>query len=62
MTFLIIMYSFGFRFNEQDIGPELLGRPGLETTVGMTVGMIVAHTASGKQPAQQPRRATAPMR
>ncbi len=32
MTFLIIMYSFGFRFNEQDIGPELLGRPGLETT------------------------------
>ncbi len=58
MTFLIIMYSFGFRFNEQDIGPELLGRPGLETTVGM----IAAHTASGKQTARKPRRATAPMR
>ena len=52
------MYSFGFRFNEQDIGPELLGRPGLETTVGM----IAAHVASGKQAARQPRRATAPMR
>jgi len=38
------MYSFGFRFNEQDIGPELLERPGLETTEGM----IAAHTASGK--------------
>jgi hypothetical protein len=58
MTFLIIMYSFGFRFNEQDIGPELLGRPGLETTVGM----IAAHTASGKQTARQPRKAAAPMR
>ncbi len=58
MTFLIIMYSFGFRFNEQDIGPELLGRPGLETTVGM----IAAHTASGKQTAQQPRSGTVPMR
>ena len=58
MTFLIIMYSFGFRFNEQDIGPELLGRPGLETTVGM----IAARTASGKQTARQPRMATAPMR
>jgi len=57
MTFLIIMYSFGFRFNEQDIGPELLGRPGLETTVGM----IAAHTTSGKQTARQPHRATAPM-
>ena len=55
MTFLIIMYSFGFRFNEQDIGPELLGRPGLETTVGM----IAARAASGKQTARQPRRATA---
>lgn len=52
------MYSFGFRFNEQDIGPELLGRPDLETTVGM----IAAHTASGKQTARQPRKATAPMR
>lgn len=50
------MYSFGFRFNEQDIEPELLGRPGLETTVGM----IAAHTASGKQTARQPRQATAP--
>ena len=58
MTFLIIMYSFGFRFNEQDIGPELLGRPGLETTVGM----IAAHTTSGKQTARQPRKATAPVR
>ena len=56
MTFLIIMYSFGFRFNEQDIGPELLGRPGLETTVGM----IAAHAAAGKQKARQPRRTTAP--
>lgn len=52
------MYSFGFRFNEQDIGPELLGRPGLEATVGM----IAAYAASGKQAARQPRRATAPMR
>ncbi len=52
------MYSFGFRFNEQDIGPELLGRLGLKTTVGM----IAAHTASGKQTARQPRRTTAPMR
>lgn len=58
MTFLIIMYSFGFRFNEQDIGPELLGRPGLEATVGM----IAARAVSGKQAARQPRRATAPMR
>ena len=58
MTFLIIMYSFGFRFNEQDIGPELLGRPGLETTVGM----IAAPTAAGKQAARRPRRAAAPMR
>ena len=58
MTFLIIMYSFGFRFNEQDIGPELLGRPGLETPVGM----IAAHTASGKETARQPHRATTPMR
>ena len=57
MTFLIIMYSFGFRFNEQDIGPELLGRHGLEATVGM----IAAHTASGKQTARQPRKATAPV-
>lgn len=52
------MYSFGFRFNEQDIGPELLGRHGLEATVGM----IAAHTAAGKQTARQPRRATAPVR
>lgn len=52
------MYSFGFRFNEQDIGTELLGHPGLEATVGM----IAAHTASGKQTARQPRRATEPMR
>ena len=52
------MYSFGFRFNEQDIGPELLGRPGLETPVGM----IAAHTASGKETARQPHRATTPMR
>ena len=58
MTFLIIMYSFGFSFNEQDIGPELLGRPGLETPVGM----IAAHTASGKQTARQPRRTTALVR
>lgn len=50
------MYSFGFRFNEQDIGPELLGRPGLETTVGM----IAAQPAAGKQRARQPRKATAP--
>ena len=57
MTFLIIMYSFGFRFNEQDIGPELLGRHGLETTMGI----IAAHTASGKQTARQPRKATAPV-
>ncbi len=57
MTFLIIMYSFGFRFNEQDIGPELLGRHGLETTMGI----IAAHTASGKQTTRQPHRATAPM-
>ena len=57
MTFLIIMYSFGFRFNEQDIGPELLGRHGLEATVGM----IAAHTAAGKQTVRQPRRATAPV-
>ena len=52
------MYSFGFRFNEQDIGPELLGRPGLEATVGM----IAAHTAAGKQRARQPRKATTPVR
>lgn len=52
------MYSFGFRFNEQDIGPELLGRHGLEATVGM----IAAHAAAGKQTARQPLRATAPMR
>lgn len=52
------MYSFGFRFNEQDIGPELLGRPGLEATVGM----IAAHTAAGKQTARRPHRTTAPMR
>ena len=52
------MYSFGFRFNEQDIGPELLGRPGLEATVGM----IAAPPAAGKQKARQPRKATAPMR
>ena len=52
------MYSFGFRFNEQDIGTELLGRPGLEATVGM----IAAHTAAGKQRARQPRKAAAPMR
>ena len=58
MTFLIIMYSFGFRFNEQDIGPELLGRPGLETTVGM----IAASPAAGKQRARQSRKATAPIR
>ena len=58
MTFLIIMYSFGFRFNEQDIGPELLGRLDLETTVGM----IAARAASGKRTARQLRRATAPMR
>lgn len=51
------MYSFGFRFNEQDIGPELLGRHGLEATVGM----IAAHTAAGKQTVLQPRRATAPV-
>ena len=58
MTFLIIMYSFGFRFNEQDIGPELLGRHGLETTVGM----IAAPPAAGKQRARQPRWTAAPMR
>ena len=58
MTFLIIMYSFGFRFNEQDIGTELLGRPGLEATVGM----IAAPPAAGKQRARRPRKATAPMR
>ena len=58
MTFLIIMYSFGFKFNEQDFGPELLGRLGLETTVGM----IAAHTAAGKQTTRRPRRTTAPMR
>lgn len=52
------MYSFGFRFNEQDIGPELLGRPGLEATVGM----IAAHAAAGKQTARQSRKATAPTR
>ena len=52
------MYSFGFRFNEQDIGTELLGRPGLETTVGM----IAASLAAGKQVARQSRKATAPMR
>jgi len=52
------MYSFGFRFNEQDIGPELLGRPGLETTVGM----IAAPPAAGKQRARQPRWTAAPMR
>ena len=57
MTFLIIMYSFGFRFNEQDIGPELLGHHGLEATVGM----IAAHAAAGKQTTRQPHRATAPM-
>jgi len=52
------MYSFGFRFNEQDIGPELLGRHGLETTMGI----IAAHTASGKQTARRPHRITAPVR
>ena len=52
------MYSFGFRFNEQDIGPELLDRRGLAATVGM----IAAHTAAGKQTARQLRRATAPVR
>lgn len=52
------MYSFGFKFNEQDIGPELLGRPGLEATVGM----IAAKPAAGKQGARQPRKAAAPMR
>ena len=57
MTFLIIMYSFGFRFNEQDIGPELLGRPGLEATVGM----IAAHTAAGKRTARRTRGTTAPV-
>lgn len=52
------MYSFGFRFNEQDIGPELLGRHGLEATVGM----IAAHTAAGKQTARRTRGTTAPVR
>lgn len=52
------MYSFGFRFNEQDIGPELLERLGLETTVGM----IAAHAAAGKQTARRPHRITAPVR
>lgn len=52
------MYSFGFRFNEQDIGPELLGRPGLEATVGM----IAAHAAAGKQTVRRPHRITAPVR
>lgn len=52
------MYSFGFRFNEQDIGPELLGRPGLEATVGM----IAVPPAASKQRARQPRKVAAPMR
>ena len=58
MTFLIIMYSLVLGFNEQDIGPELLGRHGLEATVGM----IAAHAAAGKQTARRPHRITAPVR